>query len=332
MTRVYRSLSPTVVNIVAHKLVRNFWMQVVPQTGQGTGFVIDSRGYILTNNHVVGNAENLEVTFLGDRKLNGQLLARDPVSDLAVIKVEPFKGMKVAPIGDSDKLSVGQRVVAIGNPFGLQHTVTAGYISALNRDVQINNRVIIGMIQTDAAINPGNSGGPLINAEGKVIGVNSAIYSSSGGFMGIGLALPINRAKRVAQDMIKWGRAIYPWLGVLAWIDLEPRPAAQVGLPPVKGVLIVQLGQESPAAKAGLHGGNRFATYQGLLLRSRDGRPIVLGGDIILAVDGVKTPTFDKYRNVILEKKVGEKVRVTYLRGKEQHTADITLAPDPRIH
>jgi S1-C subfamily serine protease len=131
--------------------------------------------------------------------------------------------------------------------------------------------------------------------------------------------------------MINLGRAIYPWLGVVAYIDLEPRAAAQIGLPQVRGVLITQLGQQSPAAQAGLRGGNRFATYRGLPLRSRDGRPIVLGGDIILAVDGVKTPTFYKYRNVILQKKVGQNVQVTYLRDNNQFTTDITLTADPRI-
>ena len=214
MMRVYQEISPTVVNITATHQALNFWMQLVPQTGQGTGFVIDSEGHIITNNHVVANAENLEVTFIGQKKLQAKLVGRDPVSDLAVIKVTPFSGMKVAPLGDSEGLVVGQRVIAIGNPFGFQHTATAGFISALNRDLAIGQRTMMGLIQTDAAINPGNSGGPLIDSRGEVIGINAAIFTQSGGFMGIGLALPINRAKKVAAQIVRVGRAIYPWIGI----------------------------------------------------------------------------------------------------------------------
>ncbi len=263
--RVYQGISPSVVNIVATSLAMNFWMQLVPQTGQGSGFVIDADGRILTNNHVVANAEVLEVTFLGEKKVKARLVGRDPVSDLAVIKVEPFPEMLVAPMGNSDVLSVGQRVVAIGNPFGLQHTVTAGFISALNRDISIGQRTLMGMIQTDAAINPGNSGGPLIDSRGQVIAINSAIYTQTGGFMGIGLAVPINRAKKVAAQIIKFGRATYPWLGITSWVDLEPQVAEAVGLK--RGVLIVEISPGSPASRAGLKGGTQIAYLPGTACR-----------------------------------------------------------------
>ncbi|MGO9571899.1 MAG: S1C family serine protease, partial [Desulfomonilaceae bacterium] len=261
--RVYQEISPAVVNIVATHQALNFWMQLVPQTGQGTGFVIDSEGHILTNNHVVANAENLEVTFVGQKKLQAKLVGRDPVSDLAVIKIAPFSGMKVSPLGDSEALVVGQRVIAIGNPFGFQHTATAGFISALNRDLAIGQRTMMGMIQTDAAINPGNSGGPLIDSRGEVIGINSAIFTQTGGFMGIGLALPINRAKTVAAQIVKVGRAIYPWIGIKSSINIDQNLAVQMGLSPVNGILIFELYPGTPAAQAGLRGGDRLAYFLG---------------------------------------------------------------------
>ncbi len=321
--RVYREISPAVVNIVATHQALNFWMQLVPQTGQGTGFLIDSEGHILTNNHVVANAENLEVTFIGQKKLQAKLVGRDPVSDLAVIKVNPFSGMKVSPLGDSEGLVVGQRVIAIGNPFGFQHTATAGFISALNRDLAIGQRTMMGMIQTDAAINPGNSGGPLIDSRGEVIGINSAIFTQTGGFMGIGLALPINRAKTVAAQIVKVGRAIYPWIGIKSSINIDQNLAVQMGLSPVNGILIFELYPGTPAAQAGLKGGDQLARYFG--------RPILLGGDVILGVDGTLTPTFDDLQNAIVRKNIGDHVQLKVLRGKEEFNVDVALAEDPRI-
>jgi serine protease Do len=321
--RVYREVGPAVVNIVATSLTLNFWMQKVPQRGQGSGFVIDPAGYILTNRHVVGNAEDLEVTFLGERKVKARLVGQDPFSDLAVIKVTPFPGMQVARLGSSEKLMVGQRVIAIGNPFGFQNTVTSGFVSALDRDLRIGQRTMMGLIQTDAAINPGNSGGPLINASGEVIGVNTAIFTQSGGFIGIGLALPIDKAKKVAAQIIKWGRAIYPWIGIRSSMNLTPDLAEQMGLSPVQGVLIFEVAAGSPAEAAGLRGGTKVAYYRS--------RPILLGGDVILSVGGQRTPTWDEYRNVLLEKNVGDTVQLGILRGKQQFTADLKLVPDPRI-
>jgi S1-C subfamily serine protease len=323
--RVYQEISPTVVNITATHQALNFWMQLVPQTGQGTGFVIDSEGHIITNNHVVANAENLEVTFMGQKKLQAKLIGRDPVSDLAVIKVTPFSGMKVAPLGDSQGLVVGQRVVAIGNPFGFQHTATAGFISALNRDLAIGQRTMMGLIQTDAAINPGNSGGPLIDSRGEVIGINAAIFTQSGGFMGIGLALPIDRAKKVAAQIVRVGRAIYPWIGMRSWMNIDAQLAVQMGLSPVKGVLIFELYPGTPAAQAGLRGGDpqRPAYYLG--------RPVLLGGDVILGVDGTLTPTFDDLQNATVRKNIGDHVQLKVLRGKEEFDVDLVLTEDPRI-
>jgi putative serine protease PepD len=322
--RVYKEISPAVVNIVSTSLSLNFFLQVIPQTGQGTGFVIDSQGHIITNSHVVGNAEVVEVTFtfMGGKKVQGRLVGKDPVSDLAVIKVEPFPGMVVAPLGDSDELSVGQRVIAIGNPFGLQNTVTAGFVSALNRDITVGQRTLPGLIQTDAAINPGNSGGPLIDSRSQVIGVNAALYSQTGSFTGIGLAVPINRAKKVSSQIIKWGRAIYPWLGIKSSMDLEPNLAKQMGLKPVRGLLVFEVVPGSPAAKAGIKPGDRLAYYMG--------RPILLGGDVILSVDGIPTPTLDEFNSVLIQKNVGETLHVGILRGKQEFTVDVKTVEEPR--
>ncbi len=319
--RVYQSISPAVVNIVATSLSMNFWMQIVPQSGQGSGFVIDPRGYILTNNHVVSNAEVLEVTFVNQKRLQAKLVGRDPISDLAVIKVDPFPEMQVAPMGDSEVLSVGQRVVAIGNPFGFQHTVTAGFISALNRDLTIGQRTMMGLIQTDAAINPGNSGGPLMNSRGEVIGINTAIYSQTGGFMGIGLAVPINRVKKVAEQIIKFGRAIYPWVGVKTSMDIDPQLAVQMNLPRISGILVFQVAQGSPAEMAGLRGGNQLAYYHG--------RPVLLGGDVILGLDGQPTPTYEEFQAILYRKNVGDKVQLRILRNKAEYSMEIQLSEDP---
>lgn len=324
--RVYREVSPAVVNIITIRKAVNFWMQIVPQqAGQGTGFVIDSAGHILTNNHVIAGVDNIEVTFMGGKTLHAVLVGRDPVNDLAVIKVDPFSQMAVAQLGNSDNLSPGQRVIAIGNPFGFQHTVTSGFISALHRDMNIGQHTLMDLIQTDAAINPGNSGGPLMNSAGEVIGINTALVNPTptGGFTGIGLAVPINRAKRVANQIIKLGRRIYPWEGIRSSLNLTPQIAKIIGLPPVNGILIYEVAPGSPAEKAGVQGGNRIVYF-------RD-RPVVLGGDVLLAVDDIPVGTFDEYRNIILQKNIGDQVRLRILRGSSEHQVTVTLEADPRI-
>jgi S1-C subfamily serine protease len=320
--RVYQELSPAVVNIVATSLAENSWMQIFPQKGEGSGFVINDQGYILTNNHVVANAVNLEVNFVGQKKVQARLVGRDAISDLAVIKVNPFPGMQVAQLGDSDSLSVGQLAIAIGNPFGFQHTITVGFVSALNRDITIDQHTYRGLIQTDAAINPGNSGGPLIDSRGEVIGINSAIWSRTGGFMGIGLAVPIDKAKKVAAQIMKYGRAIYPWMGILSSKDIGPKLATLIGLPPVRGILIGTIASGSPAYHARLRGGNQWAYY--------GNEKILLGGDVILAMDDVPTPTYQDLQTMLYNKNVGDKIRVKILRGSKQYPVEMTLSKDPR--
>ena len=201
-TEVFQKSHKSVVNIVTTSLGMNFWRQVIPQQGQGTGFIIDRRGYILTNHHVVDNARKISVTLVNETKVDAMLIGLDPTSDLAVIKIPERYVTHIAKLGDSDTIKVGQKAIAIGNPFGLSHTLTTGIVSALKREIQDKGSTLYDLIQTDTAINPGNSGGPLLNSNGQVMGVNTAIFSISGGYQGIGFAIPINRAKIVATQII----------------------------------------------------------------------------------------------------------------------------------
>ena len=201
-TEVFQKSHKSVVNIVTTSLGMNFWRQVIPQQGQGTGFIIDRRGYILTNHHVVDNARKISVTLVNETKVDALLIGLDPTSDLAVIKIPERYVTDIAELGDSDTIKVGQKAIAIGNPFGLSHTLTTGIVSALKREIQDKGSTLYDLIQTDTAINPGNSGGPLLNSNGQVMGVNTAIFSISGGYQGIGFAIPINRAKTVATQII----------------------------------------------------------------------------------------------------------------------------------
>jgi S1-C subfamily serine protease len=201
-TEVFQKSHKSVVNILTTSLGMNYWRQVIPQHGQGTGFIIDRRGYILTNNHVVDNARKISVTLVNGEKVDALLIGIDPTSDLAVIKIPKRYVTDIAELGDSDTIKVGQKAIAIGNPFGLSHTLTTGIVSALKREIQDKGATLYDLIQTDTAINPGNSGGPLLNSSGQVMGVNTAIFSMSGGYQGIGFAIPINRAKTVATQII----------------------------------------------------------------------------------------------------------------------------------
>ena len=201
-TEVFQKSHKSVVNIVTTSLGMNFWRQVIPQQGQGTGFIIDRRGYILTNHHVVDNARKISVTLVNETKVDALLIGLDPTSDLAVIKIPERYVTHIAELGDSDTIKVGQKAIAIGNPFGLSYTLTTGIVSALKREIQDKGSTLYDLIQTDTAINPGNSGGPLLNSNGQVMGVNTAIFSISGGYQGIGFAIPFNQAKTIATQII----------------------------------------------------------------------------------------------------------------------------------
>jgi len=277
-SEVFAKVHPAVVNIAATTLTMNFWNQVVPQRGQGSGFIIDDDGYILTNNHVVESAQEITVNLVNNKKVEAILIGRDASNDLAVIKIPARYVTVIAKLGDSDTIRVGQKAIAIGNPFGLSHTMTTGIVSALNRQIQSEEGgVLYDLIQTDAAINPGNSGGPLLNSNGEVIGINTAIFSRSGGSQGIGFAIPVNQAKRVAAQLITSGRYSPPWLGV-SGLGLTKDLSEVLKLDIKKGVLTVDVVRGGPAQKAGLRGGNTDLIYGNMRFS--------VGGDIIVSVNG----------------------------------------------
>src|SRR5512146_1382569 len=274
---VYKKAVPAVVNIKSRSVSFNFFYGVVPEEGQGSGFILDKEGHILTNYHVIANARQIEVTLYNHKSYRAELVGVDRAPDLAVIQIKGA-GFTPAMLGDSRGLLVGQKVFAIGNPFGLSGTMTRGIVSSI-RSVQEPGGAgfIDEAIQTDAAINPGNSGGPLLNSKGEVIGINTLIASSVGQSAGIGFAIPINTAKAVLNDLLTLGRVRRPALGVHT-IPIGPELAAEIGLPSDYGLLINDVIPGSAAERAGLRGGSKRAFL--------GNTPIMLGGDLIVAIDG----------------------------------------------
>ena len=327
---VYEKASPGVVNITSRSISYDFFRNAIPQEGSGSGFVWDKAGHIVTNYHVVEGADELYVTFPDSSVVRARIAGADPSNDLAVLKVDVKpERLHVLGLGNSDELQVGRFVVAIGNPFGLDRTLTTGVVSSLGRIIQspAGRYSFIGeIIQTDAAINPGNSGGPLLDLAGNVVGVNSMIYSPSRASAGIGFAIPATTVMRVVPELIVRGRYAHPWLGV-SLMDLGPAYAEvlnRVGamIPPEGGVLIVEVVRRGPAARAGLRGGRQ-------VVRSGNVR-VPIGGDVIAAING--EPIKD-YRglNVYLETetRVGETVTVTVLRDAQSMNVDVVLGERP---
>lgn len=320
-TKVFDKVHPAVVNIATTTLSMNFWMEIIPRQGQGSGFIIDRKGYILTNNHVVAKAQRITVTMANGKKHTATLVGRDPPSDLAVIKIPSGAVYVVATLGDSGRIRVGQKAIAIGNPFGLSHTLTTGIISALKRGIKTQDgNQIDDLIQTDAAINPGNSGGPLLNSSGEVIGINTAIYSLSGGYQGIGFAIPINHARDVATQLITSGRVARPWLGITG-ITLNPGLSEGLKLGVEQGVLVVQVIPGSPAAQAGLRGGHREVIVEGLRLP--------LGGDIITGIDNHKVTGMKQMVRLLNKLKVGETMTLRIFRDGRPMELNVLLAERP---
>jgi putative serine protease PepD len=321
--KIYSQAAPAVANIVTRTLEYDVFMEPVPAEGAGSGFVIDPRGYILTNFHVVQGAQAISVT-LGDRShYDAKFVGADERNDIALVKIDP-KDRKLTALvmGDSDSLQVGQTVLAIGNPFGFQSTLTTGVVSALGRTVQTGQTTVIdGAIQTDAAINQGNSGGPLLNSHGEVIGINSAIYTPTGITAGIGFAIPISTAKQIAQDLITEGRVHRASMGVEARV-LSPAVAEALHLPVNEGLMLERVNPGGPAANAGLRGGDRQAIL-GM-------RRILLGGDLITAIDG-RPITGQMDLNLALNRKrPGDTVKVEYYRGGQKAEAQVTLSDASR--
>jgi len=316
--RIYRQASAAVANILTKATEYDFFMDPVPVEGAGSGFVIDPRGYILTNFHVVEGAQSIEVV-LGDQSHHAaKFIGADQRNDVALIKIDP-KGKKLITLslGDSSALQVGQKVLAIGNPFGFQSTLTTGIVSALGRTVQTSQTTFIDeAIQTDAAINRGNSGGPLINSHGEVIGINSAIYTPTGTTAGIGFAIPINTAKSIANDLITDGRVHRAFLGVET-LPVGGWLGEALDLPVQEGLLVEVATPRGPAAVAGIRGGDRLV-QAGM-------RRIHIGGDVIVAIDGQKVAGQLDVNVVLNHKRPGDTVNVSVYRGGKKMDIPVKL-------
>ena len=320
---IYKQAGPAVANIVTRTLEYDVFMDPVPVEGAGSGFVIDPRGYILTNFHVVQGAQNISVT-LGDRShYDAKFIGADERNDIALVKIDPKdKKLPTLPMGNSDALQVGQRVIAIGNPFGFQSTLTTGVVSALGRTVQTSNTTFIdGAIQTDAAINQGNSGGPLLNSHGDVIGINSAIFTPTGATAGIGFAIPINTARMIAQDLITEGRVRRVFMGVEARVLSAP-VAEALNLRVDQGLLVERVTPGGPAARAGLRGGTR-AVILGM-------RRILIGGDVLVSIDGRTITSQLDLSLAMNRKRPGDRVKVEYYREGRKMEAEVTLTEADR--
>ncbi|MBI3733460.1 MAG: trypsin-like peptidase domain-containing protein [Chloroflexi bacterium] len=319
LVNLFERVSPSVVYITVLGVSNNATAEA-----SGSGFVLDTDGHIVTNNHVIDGASKIRVKFSNDDDFEAKVVGADADTDLAVIQVKaPAELLKAVTLGDSDSLKVGQRVVAIGNPFGFERAMSVGFISAVGRIVQLSDTgfSLPELIQTDAAINPGNSGGPLLNMKGQVIGVTNLIFSRSGVNSGVGLAIPVETVKRVAPVLIKDGRYAHSWLGISGQ-SINSDLAEQLSLPTQHGALVTDVTSGSPAAKAGLVGGSRRANF--------NGRPIQTGGDIITAIEGKEVRSFDDVIAYLAKNTtVGQQVELTIIRNGSAQKIKVTLAARP---
>jgi S1-C subfamily serine protease len=315
---VYKRALPSVVNITSTAVAWDFFYGPVPQSGQGSGFILNKEGLILTNNHVIDNAQRVEVTLYDKHKYKASVVTVDKGHDLALLKIDA-PGLVPATLAEtSSGLTVGQRVYAIGNPFGLSGTMTRGIISAI-RSVRspANGSPIEDAIQTDASVNPGNSGGPLLNSRGEVIGITTMIASNGAEqSSGIGFAIPINTAKAVLDDFAKYGRVRRPTLDIVT-LAIGPDQAEQIGLPAESGILIERVLPGGAAEKAGLHGGTQ-RMYEG-------NTPVMIGGDLIVGFDGQEIASGQDLAAAMNSHRAGDVVTVTVFRGKKQVDVKVTL-------
>ena len=335
---LYARVSPSVVNINVIGAAEEFSHPEVPgfpespfpeeffQRGLGSGFVIDTDGHIVTNNHVVEGARRIQVRFSDDTEAEAEVVGTDPDTDLAVIKVDvPAAMLHPVELGESDTLRVGQRAIAIGNPFGFERTVTTGIISAVGRVLrQSSGFSLPNLIQTDAAINPGNSGGPLLDSRGKVIGINTIIFTSSGFSSGVGLAIPVNTVKRVVPELIENGRFAHPWLGIRGY-SINFELAEVLDLPVERGVLVGESIRDGPSAQAGLRGGQRQVLVEGFV------EPIIAGGDIITAINDTGVRSMDDLITYLESTMVGQEVELTILRDGDEQRLTVKLDERPNF-
>ena len=312
---VYKKNIPSVVNITSRAVTFDFFYGLVPQEGQGSGFIIDKEGHILTNYHVIADARQVKVTLHNRKTYSATVVGTDPAHDLAVIQIKA-PDLVSAVMGDSRNLQVGQKVYAIGNPFGLSGTMTRGIVSSIRPVREPNGSMIDEAIQTDAAINPGNSGGPLMNWHGEVIGINTMILSNANQSAGIGFAIPINTAKAVLNDLVTLGRVRRPALGVVT-IPIDPELATDIGLPVDYGLLIIRVTPGGSADMAGLRGGTERA-YLG-------NTPIMLGGDLIVAIDGQNVENEQDLAQMMDNHRAGDTVKITVYRDKKKMDVSVAL-------
>lgn len=323
---VYERVAPSVVNITTRVMRRGFFFEAIPEEGAGSGFIIDTDGHILTNYHVVEGAESVEVGLGDDQIFPAQVVGTDPRNDIAVLRIEaPAELLAPVTFGDAASLAVGQRAIAIGNPFGqFGRTLTTGVISALDRTLETSGgRVISGIIQTDAAINRGNSGGPLLDSAGRVIGINSAIFSPTGTSAGVGFAIPSDTILRVLPELLELGYYRHPYLGVRYAYAVTPRLADALDLSVDSGLLLVQLYSGSPLDQAGVRQAQREAIL--------GNRRIYLGGDILTAIDGQPVVSMEQLQ-LLLENKyrVGNTVTVSLVRDGNHFDLQVQLGEEPR--
>ncbi len=322
---LYKKYSPAVVNINTISLAYDFFYNIMPEKGSASGVIINSNGYILTNNHVIEKAAKYRIVLNDSSIHDAKLIGRDISNDLAVLKIEPPEGKKLVsiPFGTSENLEVGQKVLAIGNPFGFDSTLTVGVISNTGRTLRSkNNRLIKNIIQTDAAINPGNSGGPLIDSQGHLIGINTAIFSPARSSVGIGFAVPITSVKRVVSDIIKYGYVKKPYLGITNTFPIDKNLSKTLKLPSLGGILIQGVLENSPAAKAGIVGGNRLVNA---------GRfNSLFDGDVIFKINDkiIKSPM--EFVSIIESKKIGDTINIEVYRNGEPRNVEVTLCEHPQ--
>ncbi len=314
---IYKTAHMATVNVTSTVYRQNWFMQIVPDTGTGSGFLVSSDGKILTNNHVVsGRAPEVQVTLADKSRYKAEVLVRDPANDLALVRINPKKKLPFLPLGDSDSVQVGQKVLAIGNPFGLEGTLTTGIISSLGRTIaDESGRELDGMLQTDAAINPGNSGGPLLDSQGNVVGINTAILGP-GGSIGIGFAMPINKAKSMLDDFSAGRRYQRPRLGI-AVVYVAGDLAVAMDLPAEGGLLIQEVSRGSAAEAAGLRGPRRWVTI-GL-------NEVGVGGDLITAIDGKPVDRGDALSRALSRKRAGDTAELLIFRGGRTTKVKVTL-------
>ena len=326
---IYRNARTATVNITSIVYQENFFMQVFPSKGTGSGFLVNENGQILTNNHVVSGSQQLSVTLSDHKQYKAKILGTDPRNDLALIQINAGRKLPFLHLGDSDPLLVGQKVLAIGNPFGLEGTLTTGIVSSLHRPLAADNdRPLEDLIQTDAAINPGNSGGPLLDSHGNVIGINTAIYGQQSmgdgqaGNIGIGFAMPINRAKVMLDEYVATGRISLPVFGA-ASIFVQGELAEALQLPTDGGLLVQRLDRDSPAAAAGLRGPTRRVIIGNYA--------VGIGGDLITAVDGKPVEAQNDIQRAMTRKRVGDLLEVTVYRGGKTVKLNVRLGESSAV-